>query len=145
MRKLAYLPGGLKLIEDCLIIENDELVAELLGEVEPEYKYTISDVQDLLENGSLDELEDCLNFAPTGVVDLTKSVAVDLELNDMKKREMIQEKTGTNITNVINLKKEMSKEEAPAENKSERKASKKTTAAPTAPVRKTTNKYKIVG
>lgn len=148
MRKLAYLPGGMALIENCLVINNDELVAELLGDVEPEYRYTISDVQDLLENGTLDELEDCLNFAPEGVIDLAKSVAVDIELNDIRKREMIQGKTGTNITNVINLKREMTKEEAPETDKPVRKASKRNSAAaaPTAPARKAnSNKYKIVG
>ena len=64
MRKLSYKPGGKTIIKEFLIIHNDELVKELLHNVEPEYYYTEKEVTDLLLNGSLDALKDCLDFAP---------------------------------------------------------------------------------
>ena len=49
-------------------------------------------------------------FAPSGVVDLVKDVAVEIELNDVKKRDAILNKTGFNVTNAINFNKETTDE-----------------------------------
>ena len=38
--KLSQVPGGMYIIENYLTIDNEEVVAALLGEVEPEYYYT---------------------------------------------------------------------------------------------------------
>ena len=103
LRKLSYIPGGQYLLKNSLIIDNPELVAELLGEVEPEYNYTEADIRNLLLYGSLDELLDCLDFAPTGVVEILKKLAVKLELNDIKKRQAIFDKTGFNVTKAIEI------------------------------------------
>ena len=105
--KLSYIPGGMEMLSNNLIIENEEAVARILGHVEPEYNYTAKDVRNLLENGSLDELLDCLDFAPEGVVDLVKTIAVDLPLNDVAKRDAILQKTNFNVTNAIAIKKEV--------------------------------------
>ena len=40
LRKLSYQVGGLILLKDCLVLDNQEAIDELLGEVEPEYFYT---------------------------------------------------------------------------------------------------------
>jgi len=101
LRKLSYLSGGRELLKNCLIIENEEAVEELLGKVEPEYYYTKTEIEKLLRTGSLDQLEDCLTFAPTGVIDLIKQVATKVKLNDMRKRELIFSKTGFNVDNAI--------------------------------------------
>ena len=79
----------------------------LLGKVEPEYDYTPTDIKNLLLNGSLDELLDCLDFAPEGVIEIVKDLAVELPLNDVAKREAILNKTGFNVTNAIEIKKEV--------------------------------------
>ena len=107
LRKLSYLPGGDIILRDYLIIENEEAVAELLGEVEPEYNYTEAEVEYLLEKGTLDQLKDALDFAPSGVIDLIKDIAVKTELNDINKRDAIFKKTGFNITNAVNFNKEI--------------------------------------
>lgn len=78
----------------------------MLGEVEPEYNYTPEDIKKLLQEGTLDELLDCLDFAPEGVTDLVKVIAVELPLNDVAKREAILEKLHFNVTNAIEIKKE---------------------------------------
>ena len=46
LRKLSYIPGGEAILRDYLVIEdNNEAIAELLGEVELEYTYTEEDVE----------------------------------------------------------------------------------------------------
>lgn len=101
LRKLSFIPGGMNLLRKYLVIDNEQAIEEILGEVEPEYHYTDEDIKTLLEKGSLDQFEDCLNFAPAGVIDLIRKYAIELELNDVKKREMFLEKTGFNITSAI--------------------------------------------
>ena len=44
------------------------------------------------------------------IVDLVKDVAVEIELNDVKKRDAILNKTGFNVTNAINFNKETTDE-----------------------------------
>ena len=112
LRKLSYIPGGDIILRDYLIIENEEAVAELLGEVEPEYNYTEAEVEYLLEKGTLDKLKDALDFAPSGVIDLIKDIAVKTELNDINKRDAIFKKTGFNVTNAVNFNKEIAGTEA---------------------------------
>lgn len=99
--KLSYSTGGMNLIKRRMIIDNKDAVAELLGEVEPEYYYTDKEVKQLLLSGSLAQLEDCLDFAEDGVIDLVKKYAVELQLNDVAKRKVILNKTGFNVTNAI--------------------------------------------
>ena len=55
------------------------------------------EVKNLLEHGTLDALLDCLDFAPIGVLDLVKKIAVEIELNDIRKRNAIHNKLGFNI------------------------------------------------
>lgn len=111
LRKLSYIPGGKAMLKNYLLIQNEEAVAELLNEVQPEYYYTAEDVKDLLLNGSLDALKDCLDYAPAGTLDLVKKLAVELELNDVKKRDAIREMLGFNVTKAIEIEKETNAEE----------------------------------
>ena len=104
--KLSYEPGGMSLLKNNFVLNNKEAIKIILGQVEPEYNYTPADVKNLLVNGSLDELLDCLDFAPEGVIELVKTLAVELPLNDVAKREAILEKTNFNVTNAIQIKKE---------------------------------------
>ncbi|MCD8210318.1 MAG: hypothetical protein LUC37_02110 [Prevotella sp.] len=103
LRQLSYLPGGQAILKDYLIVEDDDLMKELCGEQEPEYHYTEDDVRELLLHGSLDQLLDCLDFAPHGVIELVKDLAVKLKLNDVEKRDAIKEKTGFNVTKAIEI------------------------------------------
>ena len=145
LRKLSYSIGGKVILDEYLIIHNKELVEELLGEVEPEYYFEENDVKELLEKGSLDALKDCLDFAPEGTIELVKKVAVDTELNDIKKREAIQASTGFNVTSAIEVNKETS-EEKTEEVKVRRTAT--ATVEPTSTGRRTAaptaSKYKII-
>ena len=110
LRKLSYVPGGMEILRNYLVILDEEAREEILSDVEPEYYLTKDGVKKLLLEGSLDALLDCLDFAPSGVVDLVKDIAVEIELNDVKKRDAILNKTGFNVTNAININKETTEE-----------------------------------
>ena len=101
LRKLSYIDGGIEIIKDYLILDNKEAVAELLGQVEPEYYYTSEDIKKLLLEGSLDALKDCLDFAPEGTIEEVKKLAVELKIPDVYKREAIQKSTGLNVSKAI--------------------------------------------
>ena len=81
LRKLSYLPGGKALLEECLVVRNEEALKELFIDAEPEYFYSEDDIKNILLNGTLEEFLDCLDFAPTGVIELIKEYAVKLEIN----------------------------------------------------------------
>lgn len=107
LEKLSYIPGGRELLKDCLsILNNNQAIKELLGEVQPEYFYSRDDIIKLMNQGSLDEFLDCLDFAPEGVKDLIKMLSVELPLNDVAKREAIRDKLGFDVDNAIRIKKE---------------------------------------
>ena len=107
LQKLSFKPGGDYLLRNCLVIlDNEEAVKELLNQVEPEYFYTKQDIINLMKNGSLDEFLDCLDFAPDGVKDLIKTLAVELPLNDVAKRDAILDKLGFNVNSAIRIAKE---------------------------------------
>ena len=108
LQKLSYIPGGLELLKDSLVIQdNPQAIKELLGNVEIEYSYTQKDIINLMKNGSLEEFLDCLDFAPQGVKDLIKTLSVKLPLNDVAKREAILNKLGFNVDNAIRIQKEI--------------------------------------
>lgn len=117
LRKLIYTPGGSKIIKHYLVIENEEAAKELLGQVEPEYFYSRKDITNLLQYGSYESLVDCLNFAPVGVIDLVKEIAVKVQLNDVRKRQLIFEKTGFNVDKAIEINKETEEERPTQERK----------------------------
>ena len=111
IQKLSYIPGGQYILQHYLVIDNIEARDEILGNVELEYNYTEEDIKKLLEVGSLDQLLDCLDFAPKGVIDVLKQIAVQIELNDVRKRNAIQSKTGFNISKAITVNQETKENE----------------------------------
>ena len=105
LRELSTIPGGDFLLKNYLIINDKSALDYLELNPEPEYFYTEEEIKTLLLSGSVDQLEDCLNFAPQGVIDLVKSLAIQLEIPDIRKRDLIFEKTGFNVNNAINVNK----------------------------------------
>lgn len=57
-----------------------------------------------MEIGTLDQFLDCLDFAPEVIKELIKTMAVELPLNDMSKREAIKEKLGFDVSKAIEIK-----------------------------------------
>ena len=56
-----------------------------------------------MKNGSLEQFLDCLDFAPDVIKDMIKDLAVELPLNDMAKRQAIQDKLGFDVTKAIEI------------------------------------------
>jgi len=142
LKALSQVEGGEYLLRNYLMIEDVAALDFLNINPEPEYFYTEKEITELLENGSLDQLEDCLNFAPQGVIDLVKSIAIKIELPDMRKRKLIFEKTGFSVDNAIKVNQILEVDNSVTEKEetvTKRKAAPIATKA-AAPVRK----YKVV-
>lgn len=132
LEKLSWIPGGKVLLDEYLIIQNPEVLQALMGEdVQPEYYYNEAEVKELLLNGTIAQFMDCLDFAPEGVLDLVKKLAVELPCNNMEKLRLIEEKLGFNVINAIDLMKE---DKAETEPEVKPAATGKTTARRSAPV-----------
>ena len=72
LEKITYQAGGRELMANFLQIMEDEVNDELNVPREAEYYMSEQQIVDLLKSGSLDAFEDCLDFAPIGVIDLVK-------------------------------------------------------------------------
>ena len=132
LEKLSWIPGGKVLLDEYLIIQNPEVLQALMGEdVQPEYYYNEAEVKELLLNGTIAQFMDCLDFAPEGVLDLVKKLAVELPCNNMEKLRLIEEKLGFNVINAIDLMKE---DEAETKPEVEPAATSKTGVRRSAPV-----------
>ena len=144
LKQLQYARGGDYALNNLLVVEDEEALNLLNMKVEPEYFYDEASIKDMLFNGSIDAFADFLDFAPDGALDIAKDLAVKLEIPDVRKRDMLSEKTGLNITNAIMINKVMDedtekKAEAPKQRRvqvSEDKAESKErrTSAPTVKV-----------
>ena len=107
LKALQYAPGGEFTLRHLLMIKDKDALSALNIETEPEYFYTETEIRELLTKGTLDQLKDCLDFAPEGVIEIIKKMAVEIQLPDTLKRTAIFEKTGFNIDNAIMVNKVM--------------------------------------
>lgn len=101
LRAFSYLTGGLYCLNNLLVIEDKDALEALNMEVEPEYYYTEEDIRKMLFEGSIDAFADFLDFAPEGAIEIAKSIAINEQIPDTRKREMLSKKTGLNINNAI--------------------------------------------
>lgn len=149
---LSQKAGGAYIIRNSLFIQDAPTVKEMPMKVEPEYYLDDKGVIDLLKNGSVDQLLDCLDFAPGGVIELVKKYAVDLPITDTRKIKAIQEKTGFKVDLALKHKEELAAEAAEAAGQTD--SGMEVKAAPTRRVqpaaaeehtgRRTTPKYNVV-
>jgi hypothetical protein len=103
LEKLSFIPGGTRMLKDYLVVRNEEALKAIGMEVEPEYFYSTDDIKRIMGVGSLDEFLDLLDFAPDGVLDEVKDLAVSMPLNDMSKRNAILEKLDFDVTKAIEV------------------------------------------
>lgn len=106
LRALYSTKGGKVLIEDYLGIKNRELATEFnisTDVFEHEYSWTQKEVDEVLQNGSLDALKDALEFGPEGIRQLIVDRAVELRIPDNNKLAAIQEFTNRDVQNMIKL------------------------------------------
>jgi hypothetical protein len=142
---LSYQPGGRNLMQDMLLIKNENATDSLNVHTEPEYFMSEEDVINLLKNGTMDEFLDALDFAPKGVIQLIKDLAVSLPLYDMQKREAIQKATGFNVSAAIeNAKPDPEDEAEEVKAPAATRRVQKNSETPNAPQRRTSGKYTVV-
>ena len=147
---LSYIPGGINLIKNYLLITNPEAREEFVGKVEPEYNMTEKEVRELIINGSNDEWLDCLDFAPEGVIDLIKTLAIEIPLTDTVKMEEFKQKKGVDLARQIRAKQEEEAEMAAAQAQQDARPQRRVQPAqsvsePSNPQRRTSgSKYKVV-
>lgn len=147
LEKLSHKPGGYSIINKYLLISDPEVIDDLGVVVEPEYYMEEPQVKELLINGSLEEFLDCLDFAPAGVLQMVKNLAVALPLNDVAKRKAIKDKLGFDVDKAVaNVEAEKAEEKALAEGGAtkERRVKKEEPAAAPQTGRRTTPKYNVV-
>ena len=105
LEKLSFTPGGEVVLTEYLEITDKAVANALLHkEPEPEYYYTEEDVKTIMSQGTLDQFLDLLDFAPSVILDMVKTFAVDMPLNDVSKRDAIREKLGFDVTRAIEIK-----------------------------------------
>ena len=114
LEKLSFIAGGRELMANFLQIQSQEATADLGIHTEPEYNMSEQDVIKLMQSGSLDEFLDCLDFAPTGIIDMIKQFAVSLPLNDLEKRRALKDKTGFDVNAALTHVEEEKQEDAEA-------------------------------
>ena len=90
----SYQPGGEVMLKEYLQLSEVDIKDLDFGEPQPEYNYGEKEIEELIKTGSLDAFLDCLDFAPTGVIDIIKKMAVDLPMTDTQKIKALEEKTG---------------------------------------------------
>ena len=96
LEKLSFQPGGREMMAQFLQI-TEEAAQEFGIHTEPEYNMSEQDIAELLKNGSLDAFLDCLDFAPVGVIEIVKALAVQLPLENTAKRDALKKKTGFDV------------------------------------------------
>ena len=92
--------------------------------------------------GSVDAFLDCLDFAPAGVIDLVKQLAIVLPLTDIQKRRALKDKIGFDVDAAI---KHMEEEQAEMKQTAETQRTGRrvpiATSEPVATTRRTTVSY----
>lgn len=149
LEKLTFQSGGRELLENFLQILEEEVTTDLNVNREPEYNMSEREIRDLLLTGSLDAFLDALDFAPIGVIDLIKTMAVSLPLTDLNKRRALKDKTGFDVDSALRHVEEEKIAEQPAnaglDTSSAAPHRRVQPAATTAePARRTTPNYKVV-
>ena len=147
LEKLTFQSGGQSLINNYLLIKEAEAIKELNVRPEQEYYLTEPQIVDLIKNGSLDAFLDCLDFAPSGVIELVKDLSIKIPLSDYEKRKALKEKIGFDVDAALkHLEEERIEEEMLNGNQSAEKKERrvKTEEASKTPQRRTSGNYKVV-
>lgn len=117
----------------------DQVNDELGVPRENEYYMSEAQIIDLLKHGSVPAFEDCLDFAPLGVIDLVKQFAISLPLTDTIKIRILKDKTGFDVERALE---NAAADAAPDEAVTSTKTAE--TNPTTTPGRRTNTNYKVV-
>lgn len=128
LRKLNYKRGGHTMLTDYLCVMNKDLANEFGiddDSFENEYNWDVARVDSVLKNEPLAVLQDALDFAPQGIIDLIKDRAIELKIDSMDKRQAISDALSIDLNGMIEIQKMKETElEGVAEKPKARRASK---------------------
>ena len=151
LQQLTFQPGGRQLIIEYLQIQDDEVLNNVGINPQPEYHMSEQQIIELLTKGTYEAFLDCLDFAPTGIIDLIKKYAVSLPLADYQKKEALRMKTGFDVDSALKANREIAEDTKALERESFAKSSdtnEKAETIPTEPAlpagRRTRANYKVV-
>lgn len=126
LRQLNYELGGARLLRDYLSVGNKSLAQEF--GVDPdtfdnEYNWTLADIDKALLGNDDNVLLDAMDFAPDGVKDSIAQRAVELEIPDMNRRNIISKATEYDIDQMIKNKQQIEADDK--EEKEEKKTARR--------------------
>ena len=101
LEKLSFQPGGRELMAEYLQISSEAATDELNIFPEQEYWMDENQIKNLILTGSQAAFLDCLDFAPAGVIDILKRLAVELPMSDLNKVRALKDKTGFDASSAI--------------------------------------------
>lgn len=145
--KLSNQPGGREMMVQYLQITDDNALRSVGINAQAEYYMSEKQIVDLLQSGPYDAFLDCLDFAPTGIIDLIKKYAVSLPLNDYQKRQALKAKTGFDVDQALANKAAIEADERALAQGDKNPASEQPAASnqpASQPSRRTSANYKIV-
>ena len=108
LRKVNYKRGGHVILTNYLCIMNKDLANEFGVDddsFENEYNWDVARVDSVLKDEPLDVLQDALDFAPQGIIDLIKDRAIELKIDSMDKRQAISDALSIDLNGMIDIQK----------------------------------------
>ena len=104
LEMLSQRPGGKNILFNYLQVLDPEVITHLLNAKPPiEYWLTEEKLPSWIQNCSLDEFKDGLDFAPEGTKDLIKKMAVSMPITDTNKIKAIKDQLGFDVLKAIEM------------------------------------------
>ena len=94
--------GTRKLFQEYLLIKDKKICESLDLNYDESYYYDANQIINILENGTDEELIELLQSCPQGSKDIIKEAAIELQLDSTRKRNIIKDYLGFDITFAIN-------------------------------------------
>lgn len=103
IEEVSNQAGGRELLYNYFYIDPPSILNDVLN-IKPETEYfsiTEDNIDQWLQNSSLEEFQDALDFAPDGIKELIKLHSVKLPLNDLRKCESIKKQLNFDVLAAI--------------------------------------------
>ena len=118
IREMMYDKGCADILRNYVQICNKSLALEVgvsEDSYENEYNWTFTDIKNCLLNGSIEELADAMDFAPDGIKEAILTEAINLEIPDVRKRDIISKAMNRDVSGMIINKRKIEEDNEPAE------------------------------
>lgn len=118
IREMMYDKGCVDILRNYVQICNKPLALEVgvsEDSYENEYNWTLADIKNCLLNGSIEQLADAMDFAPDGIKESLLTEAINLEIPDVRKRDIISKAMNRDVSGMIINKHKIEEDKEPAE------------------------------